>query len=66
MMSDSKSNVPTILVKEGFTLNPKWKSIVKMVERNEGYCPCNRDNGKCPCNNYLDNDYCCCKLYLKN
>lgn len=57
-------------IKEGFILNPNEKivnGILKGLNRNDGYCPCNNDSEdkKCPCSNYRLNDKCCCSLYLK-
>ena len=48
-----------ILRKEGWDLNPNDKvvnAILKRVEMNDG---------ECPCKNYIENDYCCCSLYVK-
>jgi hypothetical protein len=44
----------TILRKEGWILNPNDKvvnNILKMIENNDGHCPCYNDCGdtKCPC-----------------
>ena len=40
-----------------------------MIERNEGLCPCVHpepcEDLHCPCTDYLENDKCCCKLYVK-
>jgi ferredoxin-thioredoxin reductase catalytic subunit len=59
--------------KEGWVLNPNDKlvnAIFKRIEKCEGECP--RDNPgetkedrMCPCRSYIDNDKCCCGLYLK-
>lgn len=51
-------------------LNPKDKvvnSILKMVENNEGKCPCYNDcvDTKCPCESYRLKDVCHCGLYIK-
>ena len=56
--------------KEGWQLNPSDKivnTILKMVERNNGECPCKNDgeNKQCPCSNYREKDICCCKLYIR-
>lgn len=56
--------------KEGWVLNPNDKvvnGIFKMVERNNGECPCHNDSEDkhCPCSDYRENDICHCGLYLK-
>ena len=56
--------------KEGWILNPNDRivnNILRMVERNNGECPCHNEgeDKKCPCSNYRYNDICCCKLYIK-
>lgn len=56
-------------VKDGFMLNPNDKiveSILKALNRNEGYCPCvnNSEDKKCPCSNYRTLNKCCCNLYI--
>ena len=59
--------------KEGWILNPNDKivnGIIKGLERNNGHCPCHNkyngsDNDICPCKCYLEEDSCCCQLYLK-
>lgn len=61
----AKSNI-----KEGWQLNPNEKivnSIIRGINRNEGYCPCSNDSEdtKCPCGNYRLRDKCCCGLYVK-
>ena len=61
----------TILRKKGFILNPNDKAInalLKMIERNEGKCPCSGNTSNdlyCPYSNYRLLDYCCCGLYKK-
>lgn len=57
--------------KEGWRLNSKdsiVNSIIKGINRNNGYCPCSNDSydTKCPCSNYREKDKCCCTLYIKN
>lgn len=41
-----------------------------MLERNEGLCPCVHEHEvkdlHCPCTDYLENNICCCKLYIKD
>ena len=61
------------VIKEGCQLNPNEKivkGITKMLERNEGLCPCVHpepcEDLHCPCSDYIKNDKCCCKLYIKN
>jgi ferredoxin-thioredoxin reductase catalytic subunit len=62
-----------ILRKEGWQLNPNDKvvnGILKMVERNNGECPCHNpgetaEDRMCPCKEYRENDTCHCSLYLK-
>lgn len=56
--------------KEGWQLNPNDKivnSIIKMIEKNDGDCPCHNDSydKKCPCSDYRENDICHCGLYQK-
>lgn len=61
----------TILRKDGFILNHNDKvvnSLFKMIERNEGKCPCSGNTSEdlhCPCSNYRLKDECICKLYIK-
>ena len=63
----------TINRKEGWILNPNDKivnAILNRVEKNNGECPCDntgetREDRLCPCKNYIENDYCCCSLYVK-
>lgn len=59
-----------ILRKPGYVLNPKDKivnSIIKMIENNNGECPCqnNSYDKKCPCSDYREEGKCHCGLYLK-
>ena len=61
------------VIKEGWQLNPNEKvvkGITKMLERNSGICPCVHEHEvkdlHCPCTDYLENNICCCKLYIKN
>lgn len=63
-------NMVSILRKEGWVLNPNDKvvnGILKMIERNNGECPChnNSTDKKCPCSDYRENDICHCGLYQK-
>lgn len=58
--------------KEGWSLNPSDKvvnSILKMIERNKGLCPCSHDDKDgdthCPCDSYRLRDECVCGLYVK-
>lgn len=63
----------TIHRKLNWDLNPNDKvvnGIIKGLERNSGYCPCNqgdtpKEYTKCPCKSYIENDKCCCSLYVK-
>lgn len=60
----------SIYRKQGWELNPKDKvvnSILKMIENNNGECPCHNtsEDKHCPCSNYRENDVCECGLYLK-
>ena len=65
---------PKIFVRPGWKINPNEKivnGIMKMLERNGGYCPCdNPDKGTefavCPCRSYMEHDKCCCSLYIKD
>lgn len=69
--SPQASSMVTILRKKGFELNSNDKvvnALFKMIERNEGKCPCsgnNSDDLYCPCSNYKLLDKCCCGLYKK-
>ena len=70
MPSANKEIMIEIYRKEGWQLNPSDKivnSILRMVERNNGECPCKNDgeNKHCPCSNYKEKDICCCTLYVK-
>lgn len=66
--------MPKIYRKEGWVLNPNDKlvnSIIKLIERNDGECPCanpgeTREDRLCPCKSYRDNNICHCNLYIKN
>lgn len=61
-----------ILRKPGFILNPRdgaVNSIFRMIEANNGQCPCdNPDKGTpdaiCPCRMYREENHCCCHLYI--
>ena len=63
----------TILRKPGWMLNSNDKvvnAILKRVEKNDGECPCanpgeTKEDRMCPCKSYVEDDYCCCKLYIK-
>ena len=51
-------------------LNPNDKvvnGILKMIENNDGKCPCYNTSAEteCPCSDYRLNDECHCGLYLK-
>ena len=61
----------SILRKEGWILNSNDKvvnSILRMIENNDGKCPCDNKSrdSHCPCTDYLENDVCHCHLYIKN
>ena len=59
--------------KEGWVLNPNDKlvnAILKRCEACGGECPCDnpgetQEDRICPCKSYIENDKCCCGLYLK-
>jgi ferredoxin-thioredoxin reductase catalytic subunit len=60
----------TIHRKPGWVLNPNDKTvnnILKMIENNDGKCPCFNisEDTHCPCTGYIKEDKCCCGLYLK-
>ena len=60
----------TILRKEGWGLNPNDKvvnGVLKMVEKNNGVCPCHNTgvDKNCPCSDYRETDVCHCGLYVK-
>lgn len=54
-------------------LNPKDKvvnAILKRCEACGGECPCDnpgetKEDRMCPCKSYIENDKCCCQLYVK-
>lgn len=60
--------------KEGWILNPNDKivnAILKRLEVTEGECPCcnpgkTKEDRMCPCKSYLEEDKCCCNLYIKD
>lgn len=59
-------------IKPGWGLNPDNKiveGIIKLLERNEGLCPCihskDDEDTRCPCESYRLRDKCCCNLYVK-
>jgi ferredoxin-thioredoxin reductase catalytic subunit len=62
-----------ILRKPGWILNPNDKIVNALFKRltiTEGECPCHnsgetKEDRMCPCKEYRENDYCCCKLYIK-
>lgn len=62
-----------IKIKENFILNPNQKTveaIKRAVARNNGHCPCTNkyhgtDDDICPCKAYIEEDHCCCGLYIK-
>lgn len=59
-----------ILRKPGWELNPNDKrvnAIFKMLDKNDGICPCHNESEDphCPCTDYIDKDICHCGLYLK-
>lgn len=59
-----------VLRKEGWILNPNDKvvnGILKMIEKNNGECPCDNhsEDKHCPCSDYRENNVCHCGLYLK-
>lgn len=62
-----------IIRKEGWGLNPSDKivnAIFKRLEVTQGECPCKNDGATkedrmCPCVSYLENNNCCCNLYVK-
>lgn len=56
--------------KKGYDLNCNDKivnKILKLVEKNNGECPCDNDSEDkhCPCSNYRKKGKCCCGLYVK-
>lgn len=56
--------------KIGWVLNPddkKLNSILKMIERNDGKCPCHNtsEDTHCPCTSYLKENKCNCGLYCR-
>ena len=62
---------PNIVIKEGWILNPKEKtveSIRTLIEKNNGECICHNEseNKHCPCTDYLNKDCCHCGLYIKS
>lgn len=56
--------------KEGWNLNKNDKqvnAILRMIEKNNGECPCHNNSidKRCPCSDYRDKDICHCGLYIK-
>lgn len=56
--------------KEGWIINKNDKqvnAILKMIEKNNGECPCHNNSidKRCPCSDYRDKDICHCGLYIK-
>lgn len=66
------SHVVELRIIDGFQLNPNAKvvsGIIKGVGRCGGECPChNKYKGTkdaiCPCKGYLEENHCCCNLYV--
>jgi len=61
-----------IFRKKNWELNPDdlvINSILKMLEKTEGKCPClhpeNDGDLQCPCESYRMRDKCYCGLYVK-
>ena len=68
--TSQSSSMIQILRKQGWTLNPNDKvvnGVLKMVEKNNGECPCHNtgEDKHCPCSDYRLNDVCHCSLYVK-
>lgn len=65
--------MPLIHRKPGWMLNPNDKivnAILHRLELTDGECPCANpgktyEDRKCPCKEYIENDNCHCKLYVK-
>lgn len=61
------------VIKKGWKLNPNEKAvngITKLCEKNGGHCPCHNkyhgtDDDICPCKAYMEEDCCCCGLYVR-
>lgn len=58
--------------KKGFDFNKDDNHITNIVNKlieNQGHCPTEIKNryghDQCPCSDYLQNDICHCKLYIK-
>ena len=59
-----------IFRKGGWELNPNDRvinNIIKMIEKNNGECPCANESvdKHCPCTDYRDKGICHCGLYVK-
>ncbi len=42
--------------------------VINAVFKNKGYCPCKlgeKEDNICPCKDFLENDVCKCKLFIK-
>ena len=56
---------------KGYIINPDRKVVEAITEglyRKEGHCPCrvNKDDTTlCPCDDFIQNQNCVCKLYVK-
>lgn len=56
---------------KGFIINPNKEIVEKITEglyRKDGHCPCRiiqDDTTLCPCDDFIQNQNCVCKLYVK-
>lgn len=56
----------------GFRLNENEKvvhGIVKGLVRRDGHCPCQQEeneNTRCPCIQFVNDQHCCCNLFVKD
>lgn len=56
---------------KGYHLNPDENVVNRVIEgirRKDGHCPCRikvDDTTLCPCDDFIQNENCICKLYIK-
>ena len=56
---------------KGYRLNPDkdyTSKIIEGIQKKNGHCPCQvkqDDTTLCPCKRFIETQYCCCKLFIK-
>lgn len=59
----------SLKVKEGWKLQSdpiKLNKILNSIVKYKGGCPCQITHPQCSCKEYLENNNCHCKLYIKD